>query len=155
MEQENDIKTGNEGASYVLSSGGFNGVLVLTYRLNGLLNSITSTMDEGGKLQYLLNYLPVQEDKIRAYIQSINANPKTKKKLILKSTPADLTFERFWDTYGKKASKKKESARIWARLSTTDKIQALMYIPVYRSIKAADGTEMAYANTFLNNRNWD
>ena len=79
---------------------------------------------------------------------------EAEKQVKLKETPSDLSFKRFWDTYDVKASKRKQSMNIWDKMTDTDKILCLLYIPRYNFIKVNDNTTKMYANTFLNQKGW-
>ncbi|MCK0203515.1 hypothetical protein MWN41_10875, partial [Ornithobacterium rhinotracheale] len=73
----------------------------------------------------------------------------------IEEMPADLSFEKFWKTYGNFAGKKKRCEQLWNALNDTERTQCLNYISIYKSAKSRDGTALAYPETYINNRVWE
>jgi len=142
-----------KGKSYTVTSKGFTGILTYEFDLSGLLIAFKTDIKDEKVLKAMARRCPANNDEFKSTINELNGFVKNK--LRVKETPVDLSFERFWNLYSKKASKKKESLKQWENLSENEKIKVLLYIPVYKSIKKQDGTELLYANTFLTNKNWE
>jgi predicted HTH transcriptional regulator len=66
--------------------------------------------------------------------------------------PVDLSFDRFYDEYGNKKGKKVMAQNAWKKLSKTDKVKALLYIPKLKREKLLDNTAMPYPSTYLNQK---
>lgn len=68
----------------------------------------------------------------------------------------DLSFESFWNLYGKKIGKKVTTENTWKRLSKKDKLNAIIGIRHYDNhLRRNIGIAKAYASTYLNQRYWE
>jgi hypothetical protein len=64
-----------------------------------------------------------------------------------------VSFELFWEAYGKKKDKPKCEAK-WSKLSFEEQTAVIEYIPKYLST-IKDKQYQKYPATFLNNRSWE
>lgn len=71
-----------------------------------------------------------------------------------RAIPTDLSFENFWKTYGYKKGKLVRAQRLWGDLKDAERLEALLYIPIYKHSKAIDKTAMLYPETYLYNKVW-
>ncbi len=69
-------------------------------------------------------------------------------------TPADLSFERFWNDY-KKYGTKKLAEEQYKKLKDSEKIRAIDYISKYQRKKQMEGTALIYAERYLKNKVWE
>lgn len=67
----------------------------------------------------------------------------------------DLTFERFWNTYGYKVGSKSKAMKLWNNLSDADKFACLKRINAYKHYLERTGIAQAYPETYLRNRRWE
>ena len=75
---------------------------------------------------------------------------------IVQPVTADLSFEKFWNTYGNKVGNKKRSKRLWGQLNPTERARALAYIKVYDNyLWQNKGIAKAYPETYLNQKRWE
>jgi len=74
-----------------------------------------------------------------------------KNKIALTEIKPDLSFQTFWDRYGKLGSRPK-AEKPWEKLSEKNKNLAMNYIPKY--IQSLGSTSQAYASTYLNGQYW-
>jgi len=66
----------------------------------------------------------------------------------------DLTFDKFWESYGKKRGKREAQIQ-WVKLSDKDKHKALQYITKYRYNCKLEGIEMLYPERYIKKRRWE
>lgn len=77
--------------------------------------------------------------------------PNLKKNFEITIGEPDLSFEAFWDAYGNKVGKIKETRNKWDRLSKADKIQVFSNIPKYNNyLKHYSKQQKQYPSTYLN-----
>lgn len=67
----------------------------------------------------------------------------------------DLSFERFWNTYGYKVGNKAKAMKLWNSLSDADKAMCLRRIKAYKNYLERTGIAQAYPETYLRNRRWE
>lgn len=68
---------------------------------------------------------------------------------------ADYCFERFWNLYGYKVGNKARVQKKWDRLPEGEKILALAAIPKYRRFCESKHIELAYPETYIDQRRWE
>ena len=72
---------------------------------------------------------------------------------------APPTFDDFWKAYAKGNTEfcgpKIKAQASWAKLTITEQVAALKYIPKYLRHKADTSQNIAYASTFLNQKTWE
>ncbi len=140
-----------EGANYILTGDEIDGSVQYVFDLNGRIMNVYYRLNNEAQHRYLVSETPVSVCELKLFYKNL---VEAEKQVKLKETPSDLSFKRFWDTYDVKASKRKQSMNIWDKMTDTDKILCLLYIPRYNFIKVNDNTTKMYANTFLNQKGW-
>lgn len=65
----------------------------------------------------------------------------------------DLSFDNFWNTYDEK-QKKIPTQKLWNKLSTDDKFNAIAYIKRYNNHLRLKGTAKALPDTYLRQKRW-
>lgn len=136
---------------YILTSQEFSGEIFFKYNLKGYLSEVSFQDVKGLSrpvFDWIWNNLPTSVSKIEEY-------QKKAKNFKITEVPADLSFDRFWKEYGNKVGKKTMTENAWKKLSREDKVKALLYIPILRTKKTLDGTQMPYPSTYLNQRYFD
>jgi len=93
------------------------------------------------------NRFPYSENRFKSILQPL-------KNFVITQGEPDLSFESFWNAYGKK-EKKLLTERAWKKISDVDKIGALRYIKRYnQSLKQSNGIAKQYPDTYLNQKRW-
>lgn len=64
-----------------------------------------------------------------------------------------ISFELFWNQYGKKLDKKRAEYE-WSKLSPTDKKLALSFIPKFKEYYQQKSIELPYPKRYLRNKRW-
>ena len=72
----------------------------------------------------------------------------------VEEVPADLSFDRFWEEYGKHGTKSVAKKK-YEKLKPIEKLAALLHLPKERDKKKIDGTAMPYAETYINQKRWE
>lgn len=68
----------------------------------------------------------------------------------------DLSFGKFWDSYGNKLGNKKRCEQIWSKIAPADKVLALGTIPrMRRYYQEKHITSLPFPETYLNQRRWE
>lgn len=107
---------------YTLTSAKFTGKLVFGYT--------------DGLLTYFENGAEMQETGYRWILDHFPINPEILKKMAdaipgkMEVVPDDLSFEAFWNAYGKKANRHR-CEPLWKKLSEADRIECLSSIKPY------------------------
>ncbi len=70
-------------------------------------------------------------------------------------TERDLSFARFWQSYGYKVGDRRRVERKWDALSDEDRLLALQGISRQRRHSDQHRTDMPYPETYLNQRRWE
>ena len=136
------------GESYTLTGKEFGGSITYVFDLKGWLVSVGFNDLAEANHRWFLKAIPHNLPQVQSLREQL------KGKVIIKKTPSDLSFTRFWDLYDMKASKKKECRELWDKFSDAEKVEILIYIPKYLTIKKKDNTSKMYGNTFLRSQNW-
>lgn len=140
------------GKEFILTSEHFSGEITFKYNLKGYLreakigNGVKGLTKE--MFEWLWRNLPTTEAEIEEY-------KKKASNFTITEVPVDLSFERFWKDYGYKVGKKKMTENQWNKLKQKEQIAALLYIPILRSQKKLDGTQMPYPSTYINQKYWE
>lgn len=66
----------------------------------------------------------------------------------------DLSFTAFWNKYGYKVGKLKQTEDLWNKLSEKNKNMAMDYIDKQKAHLAVKGTATPYASSYLNGQYW-
>lgn len=67
----------------------------------------------------------------------------------------DLSFERFYDLYAHKVSKRSRAENIWKAMPNTERAKALAYIAKYERYLLDSGVNKKYPETYLNAQLWN
>ncbi|WP_185868303.1 hypothetical protein [Blattabacterium cuenoti] len=142
------------GKKYIFRSPLVSGDIIFKYDLNGFLREIV--LPENLSISHYIwigKYLPYNESIINNMMPN-NIMP-SKSSFSIEEVPADLSFNRFWTDYKYKVGKKKMAENIWNRMSLSDRVKALSYIPKYLDHVKRTGHDQAYPTTYLNQRYFD
>ena len=122
------------------------------YDLEGNLTTLQSTGEPPTAEQWhwLVRYFPYNE----ARIQALQSHPILRKSIEIKAVPISITFEDFWNEYGKIGTKA-VAKRKFEKLKPEEVIQAFIGIAKERTKKKLDNTAMPYAETYLNQKRWE
>ena len=122
------------------------------YDLEGNLTTLQSTGEPPTAEQWywLVRYFPYNEERINMLASDTNL----RKYFSIEKTPASVTFEDFWNEYGKIGTKA-VAKRKFEKLKPEEVIQAFIGIAKERTKKKLDNTAMPYAETYLNQKRWE
>ena len=122
------------------------------YDLNGNLTELQSTGEPPTKEQWhwLMHYFPYSEERIKI----LASDTELKKFLSIGKIPASVTFDDFWNAYGKIGTKS-VAKRKFDKLKPEEVIKAFIGIEKEKSKKRLDNTAMPYAETYLNQKRWE
>ena len=122
------------------------------YDLEGNLTTLQSTGEPPTNEQWhwLVRYFPYNEERIAILASDTNLQ----KYFSIEKTPASVTFEDFWNEYGKIGTKA-VAKRKFDKLKPEEVIAAFIGIDKEKSKKKLDGTAMPYAETYLNQKRWE
>lgn len=127
---------------------------VFKYDLNGDLISFENTGEPLNEAQkkwlFVSGNFPYDEAKIQAIAQS----PLLAKHFDIEKIPAQITFDDFWNAYGKIGTKALAKKR-FEKLKDNEVIKAFIGIKKEQQKKKLDGTAMPYAETYLNQKRWE
>lgn len=70
-------------------------------------------------------------------------------------TAIDVSFERFWNLYGKKVGNKGGVEKRWSKLEWEEKVMALGCVPRMRQYYERKGLDLPYPETYVNQRRWE
>lgn len=120
------------------------------YDLNGDLKSFNildgALTDMQKQWLFLKGNFPISENMMKRFWI-----PNLKQFFEITIGEIDLSFEAFWNAYGNKVGRRKETRNIWERLSKAEKIQVLANIPRYSNyLKYYPKQQKAYPSTYLN-----
>lgn len=135
--------------NFILTSTKFRGSVLYKYGLNGFLTEL-KVQAEFTKEQHEWTV-----KTIPYHISLIDKLKKMSETIKIDEVPVDLSFDHFWKTYGNYSGKKKICRGLWEALNEAERSKCLNYIPIYKSAKARDGTNLAYPETYINNRVWE
>lgn len=80
-------------------------------------------------------------------------NPDIMAKFDISVSPADLTFEAFYNAYGYKV-KPELTRKAWEKLKEADRIKAFIALPKYTAHIALTGEGRAHPVTWINQKRW-
>jgi hypothetical protein len=132
---------------YIVTSTLFMGELSFGYINDQLVFfDITSVAHDRDLAQRLWAKLPTTEADLLGWL-------KTSKTMKIVEVPMDLSFDNFWNTYGKaygsKVGNKPKCTTLWKKLNDEDKTLALLGIEPYKRAKQSEGTAMLYPERYL------
>lgn len=130
---------------YTLTSPKFDGQILFGYNDSRVLvyfnNETTMTFDQHA---WVLKKLPLGEDEIDPLSKKING--------VLAEVPEDISFDRFWDDYGKKINLKR-CKPLWAKLTEGEAMTAILRIPAYKAyLKRTNFRNTADPEKYLRDR---
>jgi len=73
----------------------------------------------------------------------------------IKKVEEDLSFDRFYDLYAYKVSGRKDSEKIWNKMSDTERAKAIAHIPKYDMLLFKTGQNKKYPERYLNTAQWN
>lgn len=127
---------------------------IFKYDLNGNLNSFENTgqpLNEAQKKWFFIEgNFPFDESRILQMIQS----SVLKNNFEIQKIPAEISFDDFWQAYGKIGTKSLAKKK-FEKLKSNEVIQAFLGIKKEQQKKKNDGTAMPYAETYLNQKRWE
>ncbi|MFJ1323567.1 hypothetical protein ACILDT_11190 [Capnocytophaga canis] len=127
---------------------------IFKYDLNGDLISFENTGEplNGAQKQWLFvsGNFPYDEEKMI----NMQNNITLKKYFDIEKIPAQITFDDFWNAYGKIGTKALAKKK-FEKLKDSEIIKAFLGIKKEQQKKKLDGTAMPYAETYLNQKRWE
>ena len=136
---------------YILTGKKTPAKVVFNYDLNGF---ITAFEVEGITDEDQLRFLFWNSKFPFPYVQQLTKEVVASNFFNVQIIPDDLSFERFWETYNYKVSKKKAKS-LWEKLSKANKIKALLHLPKYENYLKRKNIEKAYPDTYLRNEKFE
>lgn len=138
-----------KGKKYIVKSELFTGEVVYEYNLNGfLINFSLNISNTTTKVaMFFYSKIPYNLDLMQIWINN-------SKDLKVEEIPADVSFDRFWEEYGKHGTKSVAKKK-YEKLKPLEQLAALLHLPHERDKKKKDGTAMPYAETYLNQKRWE
>lgn len=132
----------------ILTKNTFEGRIVLTYNHDGLLVGYLMEAEFNHKqLAFFLQMIPVDMIQLKTVlgVHGFDAVEEI----------AELTFDYFYEEYGYKTGKVK-AQNAWNRLSKSDRMKALQYLPKYFDfLRKSGGIAKLYPATYLNQKRWE
>lgn len=127
---------------------------VFKYDFNGNLTKFENTGEplNGAQKQWLFvsGNFPYDEEKMI----NMQNNITLKKYFDIEKIPAQITFDDFWNAYGKIGTKALAKKK-FEKLKESEVIKAFLGIKKEQQKKKLDGTAMPYAETYLNQKRWE
>jgi hypothetical protein len=124
------------------------------YDLNGDLKafeSVGAPLTQKGWLWLLrIDVFPFTVERM----EKLAKDTELKKIIDIRKVPASVTFEDFWEAYGKIGTKAVAKKK-FDKLKPEEVIKAFIGIEKEKSKKKLDGTAMPYAETYLNQKRWE
>jgi hypothetical protein len=124
---------------------------LLEYNDDGYLIKYELTPGTFEKLQFafLSSKFPKNLVNIQHWIDAKLPN------VVIKVVDEDLSFERFYNLYDHKISKRSRAESAWNALSKVDKALAIAYLPKYETHLRKTGVNKKYPETYLNSEVWN
>jgi len=139
---------------YILTTKNVKSGIIFRYNTDGLLQEIIFNKGvTAEQLAWWKTFLPATVKELKAVCDKIH---KSGNKPLLKAVEPDLTFTKFWNTYGNKVGKKATTENIWKTMPVQEKIKAYNYILRYKSrLAQTPGITQMYPSTYLNRAEWN
>ena len=128
--------------------------IVFKYDLNGLLKSFENPGPPLVEAQWQWLFHPDRMPYTEDRMQLLATNTFLRQKFTITKLPASVTFEDFWNAYGKIGTKS-VAKRKFDKLKPEEVIKAFIGIEKEKSKKRLDNTAMPYAETYLNQKRWE
>jgi len=109
---------------YILTSPSFAGNVVFGFYGGYLVTFSNESEMNGDQRKWLYTHFPFTLQNLTAIQTQIKGR--------LEQVPVDLTFDAFWEVYGKKVNRKRCEPQ-WKKLSEAERITCLRSIPAYNS----------------------
>ncbi|GLB51730.1 hypothetical protein NBRC110019_07690 [Neptunitalea chrysea] len=129
-------------------------VFLFKYDLNGILRAFQIEEGEMSDKQMFWLYsenFPAKESLMREKWMKL---PNYKKVFKVDRSPADISFDAFWNLYDKKV-KKEHSQKAWNKLSEENKIKCFMQLPHYDAYLQRSREAKAHLVTWLNQKRYN
>lgn len=138
-----------KGKKYIITSSQFSGDVSYEYNLNGYMINFSLNFSNAkiSIAKYFYTHIPYTLDLMQIWLDNA-------KDFKVEEIPADLSFERFWEEYGKHGTKSMAKKK-YDKLKAIEQLAALLHLPKERDKKKLDGTAMPYAETYLNQKRWE
>lgn len=108
---------------YILTTEKLQGAITVGYDLNSLVVFFHNEAEMDAKQKtWLLNNFPFTEEQLTQLKEKINGQ--------LEEVPTEISFDVFWEKYGKKVNKIRCQA-IWKKMNERERMQAVLNIWVY------------------------
>ena len=107
---------------YVLTSPKFEGSVTFGYHQDGHLMLYSVNTDSLPVIMWLKNHLPVNQMQLDPIKQRIEGT--------IQEVPEDLSFNAFWERYGRKINRKR-CEPIWKKMSEAERLLAITRIGPY------------------------
>lgn len=136
--------------TYTVKAKSSDNVWEFKYDLNGDLTAFNILQGTLSKPQVVWLFVRGNFPHIEEVIKT-NWLPKLKQNFEITIGEVDLSFDAFWNTYGNKVGKRKETENTWNRLSKANKIEVFKNIPRYINyLKYYPKQQKQYPSTYLN-----
>ncbi len=134
---------------YSLTSTKFSGNIYFLYDDDGrIVNFHVDAIIDDAIYQWLCVKFPVKEDML----QPLVAGSKT---ATLLQIPVEITFDMFWNAYGKKINRKRTEP-LWDRLTDADKAKCLAQVKHYKAYLKRTGFRAAVdPDRYIKDRYYD
>ena len=138
--------------TYIFKSKNTHIEYLFKYDLEGHLTNLQSTGEPPPDEQWnwFVRYFPFNYERIAILASDANL----RKYFSIEKTPASVTFEDFWNEYGKIGTKSVAKKK-FDKLKPEEVIKAFIGVEKERSKKKLDNTAMPYAETYLNQKRWE
>jgi len=136
--------------TYTFTAASFEGEVIFEFDDNGALvrYDASNARMSAEQQMFLLRKMPTNLADVK---RTISSSPTAK----LTEIVQDITFDQFWNRYDEKIrSSKKRAAKVWDRMSKTDRLKAFRFITKYEQT-LYQGTAKKYAETYLNAELWN
>lgn len=98
---------------------------------------------------YIKGHIPVTEDQCRELPN------KSKGRITINRIYEDVSFTRFWESYGYKVGKKERTQKLWSALSPGERSECLQSISRYQRWLSTKNIEKVYPETYLSQKRWE
>ncbi len=125
--------------------------IAFNYDLNGLLKALEIENAESEKQLYALFWnakFPFP------FVEKIIPEVAALGYFNIEKVEDDLSFERFWEVYDYKVSRKK-AEKLYGRLSKANRIKIFLNLPLYEAHLLRKNLGKAYPDTYLRNEKWN
>jgi hypothetical protein len=131
-------------------------IVIYDYYLTGNLRNISFNDNaKGGFVIASIQESPISIMYLPGQIP-IEFRPMIHAKCEVKDiTNIDLSFTKFWNTYGYKRGNMERTKKLWEKLTAHEKILALGFINKLKSVYDTEQKAMPYPETYLAQKRWN